>query len=444
MDDYVLATVLNPSKTPEGDSARRWVVIPTGPVSFDKLGISLAGLVTAIQLEQIYAGFVALRSAFSSELTPALELRSIDRGRLAFTDAYSDEALERLESGGALISLVAKLNTHTGAQAGRPGLSTTQMAFRDALGMAVARIAELGEKARIAERNEALYTSVQTRIARALEWLEAPLFNLNNSHRTPEIPWPALAWCEREGPGILARRYGLDAAELSAQMHTAFSERIKQRGAEAAIAEEVKLLEAISDWARAYQQRREAERARSDTVNRALKRHNRAAAANAHVDVAGAGMAQPPRMHTGVRIELIAQNRLATLSPEMLIKLAALFELAPAHDVLMTRQYLSPLILLASLAGTLRLRRQDGRIDQRWLGGAAIALSETAGYEFGLAHTRPRLDDNVKALLDNIDDLFRGAGPPIAELSSLGRRFLATNKPQKVTVRPGPIGFFVD
>lgn len=433
--EWVYAALLKTEHTPKIKDDTICIRVPPGPVSKHSLYNSIGYAVTDQAFLDVYTGFCAMRQAVSSELSVWLALQFFDRNQIARAMSSSGANLERLEHGGAVINWLVKLDIERRGTAGRPKLTQAQREIRAGLAMSVARIMVLEQLAHEKDQQQAFDAAWQA-TSQTLDLLKAQLFNLNSSHSIPEGS-SALAWCEREGPQFMERAYGRKWGTLKHDLLVAFKVRVSGRGFVPALDDERRWLNGMASWAHALQSRKEGERSRADTIARAKKRGTVGGAGGAGDELAA------PRMHSGVRTSLIAESRLEHLSPQLMVELSVLFGLEAAHETLITRQFLRPILAVSSLAGDLFLRSRQVEVKSVMTAGGIIALAESYAY---VSPDDPAKDQRhaIMQLMGAAQFLFDQSTLTIPSIAGKSRNFLMSKASFSISPISDEAFFFFD
>jgi len=408
--------------------------LPEGPLTLETF-MPLGNRVTPHQIRQIQVGVGELRRAFSGHLLTHLILRRVSADTLARTDVASEEARTRLENGGILVSLPVNWNVAGEGMVGRPDARSIDEAFKHALAQAVTRIIRL---AGVAERED--YENFDGKYKLLGERLQSQdaLFNLNSDH-TRHHDFPVLNWCETRGAPLLAAAYGMEENELEGALDAALRARIKQRRFDTVWREELSRIETLIAWHEAHVARKQGEASRRDTTRRLFKEHG--------LDWNTApGAVAPPRMHTGVRRNIVAEKAMARLTSRAMVEAACLFDLEPAYSVFLTRLYLLPILASAGLAGRVGMRGQVAKITSPIAAGGLVALAENppAGNDRVGAASVAGAEDEIGTLQTLVYAMLERSGLAVADLAGLGRSFLRTNQPVAIYPPARPRRFFFD
>jgi hypothetical protein len=339
--------------------------LPQGPIAigaFEPLG----DRVTPVQRGHIHVGVDALRRAFSSQILTHFVLRRVRADIVARTDIGSEADMLRLKEGGALVSLVAEPGLKGEGSVGRPVDKAIDETLKNAFGEAVARVLRVGAVSG-SDEEDRLFDAKLDEVGERLE-TKASLFNLNADHLRYHA-FPVRNWCETNGPDLLATAYGMEPNACETALDAVLRRRIRQRGYETVLAEEIDRIDTLLAWTSAYDERRSGLSRRRDTLRRTLN--------SADVDWEDApGRVEPPRIYGKVRRAMVAEQAQGILSTRSMLESAFLFDLQAALDVFLTRLYLMPILAAAGFAGRLGLRRQPGAIASTILAGGLLALAE--------------------------------------------------------------------
>lgn len=397
--------------------------LPAGPLTMEAFNPLLDRL-SPFQVTQIQIGISELRRAFSSRLVTDFKLRRVSADTLARTDVMSETARERLESGGALISVPVGPDFKGQGLVGRPDATSIDEAFKNSLAQAVARIIRLGT---VASDKDYDHFDKQYQVLGKLLQEQAALFNINADHtRHHEVP--VLNWCETRGPKLLADAYGLDERELERELDRAFRVRLMKRPFETVLGDELDLVDALIAWSGAHVERKKGVASRRDTTRRLLREHD--------LDWETApGAIDPPRMHAKVRRNIVAEAGMKALSTHAMLEAALLFDLEPAYSVFLTRLYALPILAIAGLAGRTALRGQDAEITSPISAGGLIALAENlqGANDIDALTIEDNAEDEIGTLQALVFETFRRADFSAIDLADQGHEFLDTEQPITIT-----------
>ncbi|MGV8855895.1 MAG: hypothetical protein ACOH2L_14760 [Devosia sp.] len=433
-DLTVVATLLSKdidSKMSHIDLQTRLPNEPLTREAFTPLG----NRVSQTQLDQIYVGVSELRRTFSSEVLTHFTLRRVNGDALARGDVMSEDAKARVESGGVLISLPTVVDFQGQGVVGRPDATAIDDAFKHALAQAVARIARL---AVAADRDDFEIWETAYRLLGQRLQSRAALFNLNADHKQHH-DLPALNWCETRGPTLLAAAYGLGETAMEQALDAAFKARLKHKSFGTVLADEMRLVETIVAWSGAHIERKVGEKGRRDSIRRVLKKQG--------FDWQTApGSIEPPRMNSSVRLNLVAEKAMATLSTRAMVEVAILFDLEPAYSVFLTRLYLLPIFAAAGLAGRVGLRRQAGVISSPITAGGLLALAERLeADDNGVTRPEDELDeDEIGTHQGLVARTLEQSGSSLTDLAARADAFLRTEQAVVIDPPGGPKRFFLE
>jgi hypothetical protein len=149
-------------------------------------------------------------------------------------------------------------------------------------------------------------------------------------------------------------------------------------------------------------------------------------------------------MHTSVRQHLIAEEHIKHLQPQLLVELAVLFGLQPAHDTLLARLYLRPVMAISAVLGALVLRRQKLVVDTALQAASILALNESYNYAQRGRPGIASVDEDVLALLEIARTLSEDLSRPFGGIVSSARRLLAEQRSFELEPETGEARFFFD